>query len=62
MVCKQDRSVTQLRLEMPTQLRGMQTGARAGLEPKHPRRAFQLQAMPHIVKEKENSSEEHLQL
>ena len=32
-VRKQDRSVTQSRLEMPTQLRGMQTRVRAGLEP-----------------------------
>ena len=41
---------------------GMQTSARAGCEAKHPRRAFQLQAMPRIVKDKENSSGEHLQL
>ena len=37
---------------MPMQLRGMQTRARAGLEPKPPRRADQLQAKPHLVRER----------
>ena len=61
-VCKQDTSVTKARLEIPMQLKCMQTRARAGLEPKSPRRADQLQAKPHLVRDKEKSSKEHVHL